>query len=162
MRIHKPEILFFGDLKASNAHVILLQAEVTFESSRHSCSSSIVCTLTDVRAKTMKQENYSNHTPYWLLCPCDIEICRKEEAPEFNVSYAVAVNTIHIHLSAEIIHTFIDILNEATSFLDSINVKTEGRPMNQESGIHTNLWTPKKISNVPYKKLNDSKCSRCQ
>ncbi|XP_076670615.1 intermembrane lipid transfer protein VPS13A isoform X2 [Andrena cerasifolii] len=155
VRIHKPEILFFGDLKASNAHVILLQAEVTFESSRHSCSSSIVCTLTDVRAKTMKQENYSNHTPYWLLCPCDIEICRKEEAPEFNVSYAVAVNTIHIHLSAEIIHTFIDILNEATSFLDSINVKTEGRPTNQDSGIHTNLWTPKKISNVPYKKLND-------
>lgn len=31
--------------------------------------------------------------------------------------------------------------------------------MNQDSGIHTNLWTPKKISNVPYKKLNDSKCS---
>ncbi|XP_053983322.1 intermembrane lipid transfer protein VPS13C-like [Hylaeus volcanicus] len=154
VRIHKPEILFFGDLKANNAHVILLQAEVTIESSRHSCSSSIVCTLTDVRAKTRRQENYSKHKPYWLLCPCDIEICRKEEAPECNVHYTVAVNTINVHFSAEIVRTFIDILNEATNF-GSINSKIEEKFPNQDSNVHTNLWTPKKISNVPYKKLTD-------
>ncbi|CAL7940918.1 unnamed protein product [Xylocopa violacea] len=156
IRIHKPEILLFGDLKTNNAHVILLQSEVSIESSRHSCSSSIVCTFTDVRAKSKRQGNYSNCKPYWLLCPCDIEICRKEEAPEFIISYtAVAVNKIDIHLSAEIIHTFINILNEATSFVDSINIKLENGMMNQNFNTNTNLWTPKKISNVPYKKLNN-------
>ncbi|XP_024221985.1 vacuolar protein sorting-associated protein 13C [Bombus impatiens] len=155
VRIHKPEILLFGDLKANNAHMILLQAEMSIESSRHSCSSSIVYTLTDVRAKSKKQGNYSHHIPFWLLCPCDIEICRKEEAPEFNVNYIVAVNKIDVHVSAEIIHTFINILNEATSFIDSINVKLEDRFANQDFNMHTNLWTPKKISNVPYKKLHD-------
>ncbi|XP_076634172.1 intermembrane lipid transfer protein VPS13A isoform X1 [Colletes latitarsis] len=153
VRIHKPEILFFGDLKASNAHVILLQAEVTIESSRHSCSSSIICTFTDVRAKSRRQGNYSKHTSYWLLSPCDIEICRKEEAPECNVHYIVAVNTINVHLTADIVRTFIDILNEITSF--GSNLKIEERFQSQDTNIHTNLWTPKKISNVPYKKLAD-------
>lgn len=108
VRIHKPEILFLGDLKANNAHVILLQAEVSIESSRHSSLSSIVCTLTDVRAKSKKQGDYSHRNPYWLLCPCDVEICRNEEAPEFHINYTVAVNKINVHLSAEVIHTFID------------------------------------------------------
>ena len=108
VRIHKPEILLFGNLRASNAHVILLQAEVSIESSRHSCSSSIIYTLSDVRAKSKKQGNYSHHVPFWLLRPCDVEICRREEAPEFNVNYTVAVNKIDVHLSAEIMHTFIN------------------------------------------------------
>ncbi|XP_026299715.1 vacuolar protein sorting-associated protein 13C isoform X2 [Apis mellifera] len=155
VRIHKPEILFFGDFKANNAHIILLQAEISIESSRHSCSTSIVYTFTDVRAKSKKQGNYSHHI-YWLLCPCDIEICRKEEAPDFNINYTIAVNKIDIHLSAEIIHTFINILNETTSFIDNINMKLEDRFVNQDFNIHTNLWTPKKISNVPYKKLYDN------
>lgn len=108
MRIHKPEILFFGDFKTNNTHIILLQAEISIESSRHSCSTSIVYTFTDVRAKSKKQGNYSHHI-YWLLCPCDIEICRKQEAPDFNINYTIAVNKIDIHLSAEIIHTFINV-----------------------------------------------------
>nr|XP_012154530.1 PREDICTED: vacuolar protein sorting-associated protein 13C isoform X3 [Megachile rotundata] len=154
VRIHKPEILFFGDLKANNAHVILLQAEISIESSRHSCSSSIVCTLSDVRAKSKRQGNYSHYTPYWLLCPCDIEICRKEEPPEFNVDYTVTVNKINVHLSAEIIHTFIDILSETTNLMNSINLKLEDKSFHHDS-MHANLWTPVKISNVPYKKLMD-------
>ncbi|KAK9294042.1 hypothetical protein QLX08_011233 [Tetragonisca angustula] len=155
VRIHKPEILLFGNLRASNAHVILLQAEVSIESSRHSCSSSIIYTLSDVRAKSKKQGNYSHHVPFWLLRPCDVEICRREEAPEFNVNYTVAVNKIDVHLSAEIMHTFINILNEATSFADSINVKLEDRFAAQDFNMHSNLWTPKKISNIPYKKLHN-------
>ncbi|XP_078045899.1 intermembrane lipid transfer protein VPS13A isoform X2 [Augochlora pura] len=155
VRIHKPEILLFGEQKTSNSHVILLQAEVTIESSRHSCSSSIVCTFTDVRAKSKRQGNYAKQTPYWILCPCDIEICRKEEAPEFNADATVTVNAIDIHLTAEIIHTFIDILNEATSFLESMHVKTEEKSFNQDFNAHFDLWTPKKISNVPYKKTID-------
>ncbi|XP_076375159.1 intermembrane lipid transfer protein VPS13A isoform X2 [Megalopta genalis] len=163
VRIHKPEILLFGDLKSSNSHVILLQAEVTIESSRHSCSSSIVCTFTDVRAKSKRQGNYAKQTPYWLLCPCDIEICRKEEAPEFNADYTVTVNAIDIHLSAEIIHTFIDILNEATSFLESMHIKAEEKSFNPDFNAHFNLWTPKKISNVPYKKtINDDLNLLCE
>lgn len=176
MRIQKPEILLFGDLKASNSHVVLLQAEITIESSRHSYSSSIVCTFTDVRAKSKRQGNYAKQTPYWLLCPCDIEISRKEESPEFNVDYTVTVNAIDIHVSAEIIHTFIDvstnnifhtylsvihdrfqILNEATSFLDSMHLKAEEKSFHQDFNAHFNLWTPKKISKVPYKKINDGK-----
>ncbi|XP_017890538.1 vacuolar protein sorting-associated protein 13C-like [Ceratina calcarata] len=157
VRIQKPEILFFGDPKVTNAHVILLETEVSIESSRHSCSSSIVCTLTDVRVKSRKQGNYSAQcaTPYWLLCPCDIEICRKREAPEFVDNYTVAVNKLDVHLSAEIVHTFISIADKATSFVDTVSAKPEDRFANQEYNIHTNLWTPKKISNVPYKKLND-------
>ncbi|XP_076222912.1 intermembrane lipid transfer protein VPS13A isoform X2 [Nomia melanderi] len=159
VRIQKPEILLFGDLKASNSHVVLLQAEVTIESSRHSCSSSIVCTFTDVRAKSKRQGNYAKQTPYWLLCPCDIEISRKEESPEFNADYTVTVNAIDIHVSAEIIHTFIDILNEATSFLDSMHLKAEEKSFHQDFNAHFNLWTPKKISKVPYKKINDDDLS---
>lgn len=36
-------------------------------------------------------------------------------------------------------------------------MKLENKFVNQDFNMHTNLWTPKKISNVPYKKLYDSK-----
>lgn len=36
-------------------------------------------------------------------------------------------------------------------------MKLEDRFVNQDFNMHINLWTPKKISNVPYKKLYDSK-----
>lgn len=36
-------------------------------------------------------------------------------------------------------------------------MKLEDRFVNQDFNTHTNLWTPKKISNVPYKKLYNSK-----
>ncbi|KAG7205210.1 hypothetical protein KM043_018296 [Ampulex compressa] len=155
IRIQKPEILLFGDLKGSNAYIILLQAEVTIESSRHNCSSSVVCTLTDVRAKCRNQGNYLRQFPKWLLRPCDIEICKKEESPECNVNVTIAVNTVDLHLCAGVMHTFIDILNEATSFLDSTRVKSDDTSIYRDYNPHSNLWTPKKVSNIPYKKLDE-------
>lgn len=86
--------------------MIRMQAEVFIESSRHSRSSSIVCTLTNVNAKTKGQGNYES--PYWLLRPCDVEICKKKLACG-NEEITIAINNINIHLSAEIIHTFIDV-----------------------------------------------------
>lgn len=81
--------------------------EVFIESSRHSCSSSIVCTLTNINAKTKSQNNYDS--PYWLLCPCDIEICKKKDLSNGNEDITVTIDNINIHLSAEVIHTFVDV-----------------------------------------------------
>lgn len=107
IRIQKPDIFLFGDLEKSNIHVMRMQAEVFIESSRHSCSSSIVCTLTNVNAKTKGQGNYES--PCWLLRPCDIEICKKKELSSGNEEITVAINSINIHLSAEVVHTFMDV-----------------------------------------------------
>ncbi|KYM95926.1 Vacuolar protein sorting-associated protein 13C [Cyphomyrmex costatus] len=150
IRIQKPDIFLFGDLEKSSTHVIRMQAEVFIESSRHSRSSSIVCTLTNVNAKTKGQGNYES--PCWLLRPCDIEICKKKLSCG-NEDITVAINSINIHLSAEVMHTFIDILNEASTFLNSINSKTED-DSNQNTNLH-NLWTPRKVSSIPYKKTDE-------
>lgn len=107
IRIQKPDIFLFGDLEKSNTHIIRMQAEVFIESSKHSCSSSIVCTLTNVNAKTKGQGNYES--PSWLLRPCDIEICKKKELSSGNEEITVFINSINIHLSAEVVHTFMDV-----------------------------------------------------
>ncbi|XP_077263954.1 intermembrane lipid transfer protein VPS13A isoform X2 [Temnothorax americanus] len=151
IRIQKPDIFLFGDLEKSSAHVIRVQAEVFIESSRHSRSSSIVCTLTNVNAKTKGQGNYES--PCWLLRPCDVEICKKKLSCG-NEEITVAINSINIHLSAEVIHTFIDILNEASTFLNSINSKPDDGS-NQNANAHNNLWTPRKVSSIPYKKTDE-------
>ena len=106
IRIQKPDIFLFGDLEKSSTHVIRTQAEVFIESSRHSRSSSVVCTLTNVNAKTKGQGNYES--PCWLLRPCDIEICKKKLSCG-NEDITVAINSINIHISAEVMHTFIDV-----------------------------------------------------
>lgn len=105
IRIQKPDIFLFGDLEKNNTHVIRMQTEVFIESSRHGCSSSIVCTLTNVNAKG--RGNYES--PYWLLHPCDIEISKKKELSSGNEEIAVAINSINVHLSVEVIHTFLDV-----------------------------------------------------
>ncbi|XP_011135861.2 vacuolar protein sorting-associated protein 13C-like isoform X2 [Harpegnathos saltator] len=153
IRIQKPDIFLFGDLEKSNTHVIRMQAEVFIESSRHSCSSSIVCTLTNVNAKTKGQGNYES--PCWLLRPCDIEICKKKELSSGNEEITVAINSINIHLSAEVVHTFVDILNEASIFLNSISLKADDGSNNQNTNMHNNLWTPRKVSSIPYKKTDE-------
>ncbi|XP_025991463.1 vacuolar protein sorting-associated protein 13A isoform X2 [Solenopsis invicta] len=152
IRIQKPDIFLFGDLEKSSTHVIRMQAEVFIESSRHSRSSSIVCTLTNVNAKTKGQGNYES--PCWLLRPCDIEICKKKLSCG-NEEITVIINNINVHLSAEVIHTFVDISNEASIFLNSINLKTDD-DINQNANVHNNLWTPRKVSSIPYKKTDES------
>lgn len=84
-----------------------MQTEVFIESSRHGCSFSIVCTLTNVNAKIKRQGNYESSC--WLLRPCDIEICKKKELLNGNEEITVAINNINIHLSAEVMHTFVDV-----------------------------------------------------
>jgi len=113
IRIQKPDIFLFGDLEKNNTHVIRMQTEVFIESSRHGCSSSIVCTLTNVNAKTKGQGNYES--PYWLLHPCDVEISKKKELSSGNEEIVVAINSIDIQLSAEVIHTFFDVSNHDLS-----------------------------------------------
>lgn len=87
--------------------MIRMQTEVFIESSRHSCSSSIVCTLTNVNAKIKGQGNYESS--FWLLRPCDIEICKKKELLSGNEEITVTINNVNIHLSAEVVHTFVDV-----------------------------------------------------
>nr|XP_012219129.1 PREDICTED: vacuolar protein sorting-associated protein 13A-like isoform X1 [Linepithema humile] len=152
IRIQKPDIFLFGDLEKSNTHTIRMQAEVFIESSIHGCSSSIVCTLTNVNAKTKGQGNYES--PYWLLRPCDIEICKKKELSNGNEEITVDINSVNIHLSAEVIHTFIEILSEASTFLNSLTLKVDDSN-NQNINVNNNLWTPKKVSSIPYKKTDE-------
>ncbi|EFN62404.1 Vacuolar protein sorting-associated protein 13A [Camponotus floridanus] len=152
IRIQKPDIFLFGDLEKNNTHVIRMQTEVFIESSRHGCSSSIVCTLTNVNAKTKGQGNYES--PYWLLHPCDVEISKKKELSTGNEEIVVAVNSINIQLSAEVIHTFFDILSEASTFLNSISPKMDDNS-NQSANVYNNLWAPKKVSSIPYKKTDE-------
>lgn len=107
IRVQKPDIFLFGDLEKSNTHVIRLQAEVFVESSRHSCSSSIVYILTNINIKTKNQGNYES--PCWLLRPCDMEICKKKELSDGSEEVSVIINNVNIHLSAEVLHTFTDV-----------------------------------------------------
>ncbi|XP_072752571.1 intermembrane lipid transfer protein VPS13A [Anoplolepis gracilipes] len=153
IRIQKPDIFLFGNLEKSNTHVIRMQTEVFIESSRHDCSYSIVCTLTNVNAKTKGRGNYES--PYWLLHPCDVEISKKKELSNGNEEITVAINNVDVHLSAEVIHTFFDILNEASTFLSSITSKMDD-DSNQNVNLHNNLWAPKKVSSIPYKKTDES------
>ena len=47
------------------------------------------------------------------------------------------------------------ILNEASTFLNSINSKTDDDG-NQNTNVH-NLWTPRKVSSIPYNKTDERK-----
>lgn len=48
------------------------------------------------------------------------------------------------------------ILNEATTFLNSINSKTDDGS-SQNTNVHNNLWISRKVSSIPYKKADESK-----
>lgn len=100
IRIRKPEILLFGDLKASNAHAILVQAELMIESSKHAGSSSIVCNLSNVCAKSKSQERFRRQPPQWVLRPCDIDICTREKSADDQGQILLEVSAIDVHLSA--------------------------------------------------------------
>lgn len=110
IRIRKPEILLFGDLTASNAHAILIQTELAIESSQHTGSSSVVCSLSNLLAKSKSQERYRRQLPQWVLRPCDVEISMKEVESENRVQINVDVNAVNIHISPGIVYT----LNEVS------------------------------------------------
>ncbi|XP_047356214.1 vacuolar protein sorting-associated protein 13C-like isoform X2 [Vespa velutina] len=155
VRIQKPEILLFGDLKSNNTHIILFQAEIMIESSSHNCLSSIVCTITNVRAKSTSQGTYLRQSPHWLLRPCDVEICKKEELLNHTMDIVVSISPVYIHLSPGIMHTFIDIINEALSFITNIGLKSDDRTIGHDFNQHTDLWSPKSVSSIPYKKVEN-------
>jgi len=46
------------------------------------------------------------------------------------------------------------ILNETSTFFNSINSKTDDGN-NQNANLHNNLWTPRKVSSIPYKKTDE-------
>lgn len=48
------------------------------------------------------------------------------------------------------------ILTEASTFLNSINSKTDDGS-SQNTNAHNNLWTPRKVSSIPYKKADEGK-----
>lgn len=106
IRIRKPEILLFGNLKASNAHAILIQAELMIESSRHAGTFSIVCTFSNVCAKSKSQERFRRQPPQWVLHPCDVEICAKEKSPDERAQITLDISTVNVNLSAGIVSTF--------------------------------------------------------
>ncbi|XP_015594990.1 vacuolar protein sorting-associated protein 13A isoform X2 [Cephus cinctus] len=155
IRIRKPEVLVFGDLKANNAHVILFQAELMIECSRHAGLSSIVCTFSDIRAKSKSQNRYLKQSPHWVLQPCDVEICKKEQLLNYNVQITAAVSSVQIHLSAGIIQTFLDITKEALVFLKCNEVEANMKDLYQENISYADLWSQKKISCIPYKKVEE-------
>ncbi|XP_014604811.1 PREDICTED: vacuolar protein sorting-associated protein 13C-like [Polistes canadensis] len=155
VRIQKPEILLFGDLKSNNTHIILFQAEIIIESSSHNCLSSIVCTITNIRAKSTSQGTYLRQSPHWLLRPCDVEICKKEELLNHTMDLVISVSPVYIHLSPGIMHTFVDITNEALGFITNIGLKFEDRTTGNDLNQHTDLWSPKNISSIPYKKVEN-------
>ena len=49
------------------------------------------------------------------------------------------------------------ILNEASTFLNSLTLKVDDSN-NQNINMNNNLWTPKKVSSIPYKKTDEGKC----
>jgi len=51
------------------------------------------------------------------------------------------------------------ILNEASTFLNSITLKVDDSN-NQNINVNNNLWTPKKVSSIPYKKSDEGECFR--
>ncbi|XP_044592317.1 vacuolar protein sorting-associated protein 13A-like isoform X2 [Cotesia glomerata] len=152
IRVRKPEVLLFGDLKASNAHAILVQAELTIEYSRHAGISSIVCMLSNVCAKSKSQERYRRQAPQSVLHPCDIEISAKEKSPDDRAQICFDVSPVNIHLSAGVICTFSQILNDAAGIFRIIDAKFDNKNGSLESNSHIDLWSPKKIFSVPCKR----------
>lgn len=45
-------------------------------------------------------------------------------------------------------------MNEASIFLNSIHLKVDDGS-NQNANVHNNLWTPRKVSSIPYKKTDE-------
>ncbi|XP_053597427.1 intermembrane lipid transfer protein VPS13A [Microplitis demolitor] len=155
IRVRKPEILLFGDLKASNAHAILVQAELIIECSRHAGISSIVCTLSNVCAKSKSQEQYRRQAPQWVLHPCDIEISAKEKSPDDRAQISLDMSPVNVHLSAGVICTFSQILNDAAGIFKILDAKFDNKSGSMESNSHIDLWSPKKIFSVPCKRSRE-------
>lgn len=109
VEVRKPEILFFADTKNDRSHVILLQGEVSVESSRRSGQSTLVIALTNVCAKSKSQDLYIRQSPQWVLRPCDLEICRKENDSEIEIN--VSLNPIDVHLSVSTLYTIYQVQN---------------------------------------------------
>ncbi|XP_033208533.1 vacuolar protein sorting-associated protein 13C-like [Belonocnema kinseyi] len=149
IRVRKPELLLFSDLSASNAHAILFQAELMIESSRHMSLSSIVCTLSDVRAKSKSQQRYLRQSPHWVLLPCDVEICRKEQVQDVQIT--AIVSSIDLHLSVGTICTFTEIINEALNFFKRSDYELASHTITRDSSSQNDLWSPKPVSHIPYK-----------
>ncbi|XP_043273461.1 vacuolar protein sorting-associated protein 13A-like isoform X2 [Venturia canescens] len=151
IRVRKPEILIFADLRASNAHAILIQAELAVESSQHVGSSSIVFSLSNLLAKSKSQERYRRQLPQWVLRPCDVEISIKEIETENRVQMNVDINSINIHISPGIVYTLNEIIKEASGIFNLMDSKFDTVDCNQNSGNHIDLWSPKKVFVVPCK-----------
>ncbi|KAK0164246.1 hypothetical protein PV328_002894 [Microctonus aethiopoides] len=155
IRIRKPEILLFGDIKASNSHVILVQAELMIESSRHGGTSAIVCTLSNVCAKSKSQERYRRQAPQWVLRPCDIEICAKEKSPDDRAQITLDISVVNVYLTAGIVCTFNEILSEAAGIFRIVDAKFDRKSGSFEAISHVDLWSPKKIFSVPCRRSGD-------
>ncbi|XP_011303575.1 vacuolar protein sorting-associated protein 13C [Fopius arisanus] len=151
IRIRKPEILLFGDLKASNAHAILVQAELMIESSRHLGSSSVVCSFSNVCAKSKSQERFRRQPPQWVLRPCDIDVCSREKSTDDQGQIILEVSSVDIHLSAGTVCTLNQILRDASEILKIIDAKFESKNDFTEIIGYADLWSPKKIFSSPYR-----------
>ncbi|XP_028982314.1 vacuolar protein sorting-associated protein 13A [Diachasma alloeum] len=151
IRIRKPEVLLFGDLKASNAHAILVQAELMIESSKHMGSSSVVCSLSNVCAKSKSQERFRRQPPQWVLRPCDIDICTREKNTDDQGQIILDVSSVDVHLSAGTVCTLNQILREASEILKIIDAKFESKNDFSEIIGYGDLWSPKKIFSSPYR-----------
>ncbi|XP_048515019.1 intermembrane lipid transfer protein VPS13C-like isoform X2 [Athalia rosae] len=149
IRIRKPELLVFGDLKASNAHAVLFQAELIIESSTHDGISSIVCSLSDVQAKSKSQAEFRKQPPHWVLRPCDIEISKTRSLLNHDVHVVASVSSVDIHLSASTVQTFIDIVQDAIFFLKPNDL--DNKNIYQDFTPHNELWSQKKVACIPYK-----------
>ncbi|XP_046422194.1 vacuolar protein sorting-associated protein 13A-like isoform X1 [Neodiprion fabricii] len=158
VRIRKPELLLFGDLKASNAHAVLFQAELIIESSTHDGVSSIVCSLSDVQAKSKSQAEYRKQPPHWVLRPCDIEISKTMKLPNHDIHVMASVSSVDIHLSASTVQTFTNIIQDVIYFLKSNEV--DNKHVYHEFVPHNDLWSQKKVSCIPYKAYRQDSFTR--
>ena len=104
LRLRKPELWLYSGTK-SNSHAILVEAELTIEKSRHKGSSSMVLSLSDIRAKSKNQDQNS----HWILQPCDIEFHRKECIQENEVRVNVVISCVKVYLCVGVVNSIISV-----------------------------------------------------
>lgn len=174
--MRKPEIWLYSSVESSNAHAILIDAELAIEKSRHKGSSSVIFTLSGLRAKSKSQDqNY-----HWVLQPCDIEIHRKHCSQESLVRVNVVISSVNIYLCVGVINSLINVRNihnyqkltifistifliaffsnfvklqivsEILNFLRESDVTVQNKMDFLSAGNHTDLWRPKEISRILY------------
>ncbi|XP_054272680.1 intermembrane lipid transfer protein VPS13A-like [Macrosteles quadrilineatus] len=144
LQLRRPEVMLFaGGGSASvgedgGGQALLLRTEFLLDYSRHPGHSNLVCSLSGLHIVSSNKKR-----PHLVLHPCDLEFSQTFKAEE-GLKVLVSMSTIDIRLSASIVHTLLDIVEEINLHLQTEEPDPLTNICHMASEFE-DLWSPKKI-----------------